>query len=68
MSRSLYKFHEAECPYFFTCAIAGWLPVFTRPKASVSSSTWKFLQGNHPPHPALTSFVPTSPQVGRCKV
>jgi len=32
MSRSRYKFHEAEYPYFFTGTIVGWLSVFARIK------------------------------------
>ena len=47
MSRSRYKFHEAEYPYFFTCTIVGWLPVFTRPECvRVIFDSWKFLQDN----------------------
>jgi len=47
MSRSRYKFHEAEYPYYFTCTIVGWLPVFTRPEcARIVFDSWKFLQDN----------------------
>ena len=45
MSRSRYQFHEAEYPYFFTCTIVGWLPVFTRPDCvRIVFDSWKFLQ------------------------
>lgn len=30
MTRS--RFGEPEYPYFLTCTIVGWLPVFTRPE------------------------------------
>jgi putative transposase len=32
MSRSRYKFYESQYPYFVTCTVVGWLPVFTRPE------------------------------------
>ena len=28
-----YRIYETEFPYFLTCTIVGWLPVFTRPEA-----------------------------------
>jgi hypothetical protein len=31
MSRSRYRIFESEYPYFMTCTIVGWAPVFTRP-------------------------------------
>ncbi|HUT09377.1 MAG TPA: hypothetical protein VMY42_02685 [Thermoguttaceae bacterium] len=33
MIRSRYRIFETEYPYFMTCTIVGWLPVFTRPEA-----------------------------------
>ena len=33
MTRSRYHFFETDYPYFLTCTIVGWLPVFTRPEA-----------------------------------
>jgi putative transposase len=48
MSRTRYKFHEAEHPYFFTCTIVGWLPIFTRPECvRIVFDSWKFLQDNN---------------------
>src|SRR5262249_50381144 len=38
---------ETEYPYFMTCTIVGWLPVFTRPEAvQVLFDSWKFLRQN----------------------
>ena len=34
MSRSRYRIHNDEMPYFHTCTILEWLPVFTRPPAA----------------------------------
>ncbi|MCI0380513.1 MAG: hypothetical protein L0215_23245 [Gemmataceae bacterium] len=45
MSRSRYRFHEKHYPYFITCTIVGWLPVFTRPEsAQIIFDSWNFLQ------------------------
>ncbi len=33
MSRSRYRIYNDEMPYFHTCTILEWLPVFTRPAA-----------------------------------
>ncbi|MGQ0636054.1 MAG: REP-associated tyrosine transposase [Planctomycetaceae bacterium] len=45
MSRTRYRIVETEYPYFMTCTIVGWLPVFTRPAAvQVVLDTWKFCQ------------------------
>ena len=33
MGRSRYFIFETEYPYFMTCTVVGWLPVFTRKKA-----------------------------------
>jgi len=45
MTRSRYRFYETEYPYFMTCSIVGWLPVFTRPKATqIVLDSWRYLQ------------------------
>ena len=31
MSRSRYKFYNTSYPYFLTCTIVGWIPIFTNP-------------------------------------
>jgi len=33
MSPTRYRIFENNYPYFMTCKIVGWLPVFTRPEA-----------------------------------
>lgn len=30
MTRSRYRIFETEYPYFLTCMVVGWVPVFTR--------------------------------------
>ncbi|SHK64259.1 REP element-mobilizing transposase RayT [Desulfatibacillum alkenivorans DSM 16219] len=32
MGRSRYKFRQRNAPYFVTCTVLNWLPVFTRPE------------------------------------
>ncbi len=45
MSRSRYRVFETEYPYFMTCTIVGWLPVFTRPACvQIVLDSWKYLQ------------------------
>ncbi|MDB5389053.1 MAG: transposase, partial [Planctomycetaceae bacterium] len=45
MSRSRYRIFETEFPYFCTCTIVGWLPVFTRREAvQIVFDSWKYLQ------------------------
>ena len=45
MTRSRYRIFEAEYPYFMTCTIVGWLPLFTRPEAvEIVLDSWRFLQ------------------------
>lgn len=45
MGRSRYRIVENEYPYFMTCTIVGWLPVFTRPEAvEIIYDSWRFLQ------------------------
>ncbi len=45
MSRTRYRIFETEYPYFMTCTIVGWLPVFTRPSAvEILFESWRFLE------------------------
>src|SRR5260221_7667675 len=45
MSRSRYKVFETHRPYFLTCTIVGWLPVFTRSEtANMLLDSRRFLQ------------------------
>jgi REP element-mobilizing transposase RayT len=45
MTRSCYRIFEREYPYFMTCTVVGWLPVFTRPEAvEIAFECWRFLQ------------------------
>jgi len=45
MTRDRYRFYEPEYPYFMTCTIVGWLPIFTRPEAvEIVLESWRFLQ------------------------
>ena len=45
MTRSRYRFGENEYPYFLTCTIVGWLPIFTRPETvQIVYDSWRFLQ------------------------
>ncbi|MBL8850415.1 MAG: transposase [Planctomycetaceae bacterium] len=49
MSRTRYRIfaNEQEYPYFLTCTVVGWLPVFTRPSAvQIVFDSWKYLQQN----------------------
>src|SRR5437660_10445559 len=47
MSRSRYKIFENEFPYFLTCTIVGWLPVFARPNlGQIVFDSWRFLAEN----------------------
>jgi REP element-mobilizing transposase RayT len=47
MTRTRYRIFETEFPYFMTCTIVGWLPVFTRPEAvQILFDCWRFLQQN----------------------
>ena len=32
MTRTRYRFHEAEDPYFITCTTVAWLPIFAHPQ------------------------------------
>src|SRR3954466_9187018 len=43
--RDRWQFYESKYPYFMTCTIVGWLPVFTRPAAvQIIFDSWKYLQ------------------------
>ena len=45
MTRSRYRIYETEYPYFLTCTVNGWLPVFTRPEAAmIIFDSWRFRQ------------------------
>jgi REP element-mobilizing transposase RayT len=47
MTRTRYRIFETEYPYFMTCTIVGWLPVFTRQEAvRILFDCWKFLREN----------------------
>ena len=47
MPRSRYRIGETEYPYFLTCTVVGWLPVFTRPEAvQIVFDCWDFLRQN----------------------
>ena len=47
MTRSRYRFGENEYPYFLTCTIVGWLPIFTRSETvQLLYDSWRFLQEN----------------------
>lgn len=45
MPRSRYRIFDNEFPYFLTCTIVGWLPVFSRRDAvDMIYDSWRFLQ------------------------
>ena len=45
MTRSRYHICENEYPYFITCTIANWLPVFTRPESvQIILDSWNCLK------------------------
>jgi putative transposase len=45
MTRTRYRVHEGHYPYFLTCTIVGWLPIFTRLETvQVIYDSWTFLQ------------------------
>ena len=45
MPRSRYRIFQDVQPYFLTCTIVGWLPVFTRPQCvQIVYDSWGFLQ------------------------
>jgi putative transposase len=48
MTRTRYKIFETTQPYFLTCTIVGWIPIFTRPETvQIIFDSWQFLQKNH---------------------
>lgn len=45
MARTRYRFGDAAYPHFVTCAVVGWLPVFTRPACvEILFDSLRFLQ------------------------
>jgi len=45
MPRSRYLVHGDAQPYFLTCTVINWLPVFTQPQAAeIVLNSWRFLQ------------------------
>ena len=45
MSRDRYRIYETTYPYFITCTIVEWLPIFTRPETTnIILDSWRFLQ------------------------
>jgi REP element-mobilizing transposase RayT len=45
MTRSRYRIYEDYYPYFLTCTVVGWLPVFTRPDTvQILYDSWQFLR------------------------
>ncbi len=45
MTRTRYRIFETDLPYFMTCTVVGWLPVFTRPEAvEILLESWRHLQ------------------------
>ena len=45
MARDRYRIYPGSEPYFLTCTIVGWLPVFTRQETvQIVLDSWKFLQ------------------------
>jgi REP element-mobilizing transposase RayT len=45
MSRTRYRIFEREYPYFVTCTVVAWLPVFAHASlTSVILDSWRFLQ------------------------
>ena len=56
MTRTRYRIYEDVYPYFMTCTIVGWLPIFPRPKAvNIIFDSWRFLQQNR--HFSLYGYV-----------
>jgi REP element-mobilizing transposase RayT len=45
MTRTRYRICDPAYPYFLTCTVVGWLPVFTRPESvEILLGSWRFLQ------------------------
>ncbi len=48
MTRSRYRFVDDIHPYFLTCTVVGWLPVFTRLETvQIVFDSWRFLQDHN---------------------
>ncbi len=51
MGRSRYQITENSVPYFHTCTVVGWLPIFTRPNTvQIILDSWEYLQKNESFH------------------
>ena len=47
MGRSRYKIYDSSYPYFITCTILHWIPIFTRPQTvEIVIDCLKYLQDN----------------------
>jgi putative transposase len=45
MARTRYRIYDGHQPYFLTCTIVGWLPVFTRPMfVELIYDAWRYAQ------------------------
>src|SRR5437762_3396333 len=45
--RSKYRFTESNGPFFMTCTIVAWMPVFTRPETvTIVLDSWRYLQAH----------------------
>ncbi len=45
MARSRYRIYETEYPYFLTCTVVNWLPIFSSPSITkMILNSWQFLQ------------------------
>ena len=54
MGRSRYKIYENQQPYFLTCTVVNWLPIFSsRPVAQILLDSLRFLQT----HDRLTVYA-----------
>ena len=44
MTRARYRMFEDEYPYFLTCTVVAWLPIFARPTfVEIIFDSWRFL-------------------------
>jgi putative transposase len=47
MTRTRYKIYETTHPYFLTCTVVGWIPIFTRQETvEIVLDSWRFLQAS----------------------
>src|SRR5262249_19837787 len=45
--RSRYRFTESDGPFFLTCTVVAWMPVFTRQESvNIVLDSWKYLQAS----------------------